>query len=142
MLAQNFMTAAELKLSEKEHAALIKVLGMLERGELIHADLTKARRLEDRPDDGEILTNHFNMDQWRNKWDCGTVACIGGTAELVGGFRFRSGENGQLGGNLDLEELCYPNIASGYADITPQEAAQALRNYLTTGKAKWEEVLD
>jgi hypothetical protein len=34
MLAQNFKTAAELDLSDAEIKALVKVLGILERGEL------------------------------------------------------------------------------------------------------------
>lgn len=32
MLAQNFKTPADLDLSDKEFASLVKVLGMLERG--------------------------------------------------------------------------------------------------------------
>ena len=37
MLAQNFLTPSDLKIKDDLHAALIQVLGMLERGELIHA---------------------------------------------------------------------------------------------------------
>lgn len=34
MLAQNFKTAADLDLADAEFEALVKVLGMLERGEI------------------------------------------------------------------------------------------------------------
>lgn len=135
MLAQNFMSAEALELTDKQHAGLIKVLGMLERDELIHdPDLTRK------------ASNGFCMDYWRtpsHHRDCGTVMCIGGWAETIGGSHFFSITAAQ-------ERLFYPlierdlppNVTSAlYRTTTTQQAATALRNFLTTGEANWAEVL-
>src|SRR5688572_5837844 len=74
MLAQNFKTAAELKLTEDERAALVTVLGMLERE--------------------EIPEHAFTMKHFRPIWtdqyakvatECGTVGCLCGWANHVSG---------------------------------------------------------
>lgn len=133
MLAQNFKTAEELFIGENEREALIAVLGMLEREELVH----------DRRKTG-ISTNGFNMECWyRQVYEpahkCGTVGCIGGWAETIGKFSFDDLTEG-------LDELFHPGCVVGdvgvdYAHITTANAATALRNYLTNGAAKWAEVL-
>src|SRR5690349_3894016 len=61
MLAQNFMKPEALGISESETAALIRVLGMLERGEI-----------------GE---QHFDMSFYQSH--CGTIGCICGWANFV-----------------------------------------------------------
>lgn len=70
MLAQNFKTTADLGITDAEIEALIKVLGMLERGELKRAKTTK-----------EKGTNLFHMGEWG--YGCGTPACIGGYVALL-----------------------------------------------------------
>jgi hypothetical protein len=129
MLAQSFKTAEELGLPEKQVEALKKTLVLLETGKLIHQKINDLFTLDER---GEY-TGHFNMQTWNKAIGCGTVCCIGGTAELIGGVEF-------LGTPDALYALFYPETAD-YQDITPSQAATALRSYLTTGKANWKEVL-
>lgn len=130
MLARNFLTPAELLLSEEEHAALVKVLGMMERGELTlvpYEEVVKGSERFVTWPPGEKFTGHFHMAVWNVKHECGTVCCIGGTAELVGGVKFGTRD-------ARLNDLFYP---SRTYDRTVDEAAHALRTYLTTGNAEW-----
>lgn len=140
MLAQNFLTPADLKIKDDLHAALIQVLGMLERGELIHARsvfnapciFTYAYK--------EKIPSLFNMNNWCLKPEdssCGTVMCIGGACEAIMKREIKEVYTPGLLG------LFHPHdVSSDYwEDITVEEAALALRNYLTTGKPKWKEVL-
>lgn len=125
MLAQNFMTASELDITDAEHGALIKTLAFLERAEARHIDIGD-------PDCG-TGPNHFNMAAW----DCGTCHCILGWARsFVGGKpHFSDLTDG-------LWDLCYPNRSAcgGLNGVTVEQAAAALRNYLTLGDAHWSEV--
>jgi hypothetical protein len=132
MLAQNFKTAKDLKITEPQREALMKTLVLMETDKLIHV-VEQSQYCEVSPQ----FTGHFNMCDWKGKIGCGTVCCIGGTAELVGAVSFQ----GKLDDNL--QKLFFPDVA--YYDywifITVDQAAQALRNYLTTGKANWENIL-
>ena len=135
MLAQSFMTADDLEISERQKDALIKTLVLLETGKLKHTQ---------RPVDGTYLgengkfTGQFNMNQWRHTYrECGSICCIGGTAELIGRVSFA-----EASGNL--HRLFYPSIlvaSNDWNHITPAQAARALRSYLTTGDARWDLVL-
>jgi hypothetical protein len=132
MLAQNFKTAADLGISEVELDALIKVLGMLERGELKHTesygDLAYEAPL------GAIVG--FNMSSYYGEGTCGTVCCIAGWAEVVGRLpRNSMAETANQG----LSALFLPGIGKCLEDIRPDKAAIALRSYLTTGDANWAE---
>lgn len=133
MLAQNFKTASALRITDAEFDALVRVLGALERGELIHV-----------PDRHETLPfpkgqSSFNMNLWNapSNEDCGTVHCIGGWAEQFGGITWG------LPRPIALTALFYPPLKAkvGYDDITTAQAAIALRNYLTHGEPRWEEAL-
>lgn len=133
MLAQSFKSADELGISGDWWSALRKTLVLLETDKLEH-----------RPDDdGRLLftskfTGHFNMNTWRNVSSCGTCACIGGTAEMVGDVSF-----GKYWSHLDtlppkLYQLFYPGGCIKYKEVGPKQAARALRSYLTTGDARWD----
>jgi hypothetical protein len=130
MLAQNFKTPAELGIKSKEFDALFKVLRMLERDELVHVDLTGDTIYSPN------MPNAFSMTMWKQETDCGTVGCIGGWAEKVGGVVFI-----RYPGALD--RLFYPGsdkVSEGY-EATPAQAAIALRSYLTTGEPCWAEAM-
>ena len=121
MLMQNFKSADELKISVAEQAALIKVLGMLERGELKHSRDSNVK--------GDFL---FNMGT--QGCGCGTPACIGGwVAHLLGenqmAYVDKQMDNGPLN---DL----YWGRMSDY--ITVDQAATALRSFLTVGDPRWD----
>lgn len=137
MLARNFLTPVELGLSDAKHAALVKVLGMMERGELILVPYAKV--VEGTNDSlcfaplGEKFTGHFHMAVWNVKHTCGTVACIGGTAELVGGVKFENECEMEVE-SIELNRLFYPSRSD---KRTIEEAAHALRTYLMTGRAEW-----
>lgn len=126
MLAQNFKTAADLCITDPELEALIKVLGMLERGDLSH-------------DGGQFDSDHgFNMGlSWEGKTGCGTVACIGGWCEIVMGVKPTTHLYRYIQGG-PLYDLYWSHVDMG---ITTDQAAIALRSYLTTGEPNWAEAL-
>lgn len=119
MLAQNFMTPAELGLDDAEFRALVKVLGMLERK--------------------EIPEKKFDMDIV-GKPDCGTPGCILGWAATVG---FTGRLLARLQGNEKVVKLFLPgqdDCFEAYQSNTSQ-AALALRSFLTTGEPRWAQAM-
>jgi hypothetical protein len=143
MLSQNFLSSADLALTSAQHAALVMVLSMLERGELVHVP-TKSRRLP-------LRHNGFSMGCWNLQQDlhlveydvtCGSVCCIGGWAELAGNVIFYGAEwDGGNSRHAALDRLFHPNCVAEWDAITPQQAAMALRSYLTIGDPHWEQCL-
>ncbi len=149
MLARTFLTTEDLGLTDIQRDALIKTLGMLERGELVHI------QGRDMPGYANVLlpsgepgfTGHFNMSYWMYQIGCGTIACLGGTSAMVAGDEHLWGdhhvEDDVPGG--PLERLFMPggiDLLYEWKDITTEQAARALSNYLTTGEARWEEILE
>jgi hypothetical protein len=134
MLAQSFQSAEDLDISEAEKDALIKTLVLMETGKLTHAPIGDGYY----PHTG-LFTGQFNMIHWNAVHSCGTVACIGGTAELVGGVSFGKKTMSE---NKQLYRLFMPDLPDAlWNEITPKQAARALRSYLTTGNAKWDEAI-
>jgi hypothetical protein len=140
MLAQNFMTASALGINDIQLDALIKVLGMLERSELEHTGVCQP------------VKNGFNMAEILHENSCGTVACLCGWAHLVSDRKaFPQVENylaerkrpGWSKLPKELFNLFFNNTGrvSSLWNIDNSQAASALRNYLTTGKPNWSEVL-
>lgn len=133
MLAQYFLAAEALGITEAEHDALVRVLGMLERGEISYheplwGDMTP----------GENFIG-FNMSRFYDRTECGTVACIGGWAEYVGKLPHKAlvMKRRDIPALMRLFEPC----CCGSDRIRPSQAALALRNYLTLGEPRWNEVL-
>lgn len=136
MLMQNFKSAAALGLTEQQKDALCKVLVLLETDKLTH---TEDYHLTGGFDEHPKFTGHFNMDSWGNyEHNCGTVACIGGTAEILAGDSIFYNGNVLTGA---LQTLFYPDIDADWVKITTSQAATALRSYLTTGDPKWAEAV-
>lgn len=132
MLAQNFKTAEELGLGEAELAAHITVLGMLERGELKHIPEPSYRKRQ----------NGFNMSFDGLETPCGTVACIGGWVAVILGDKATWGYVAGPAIDTPRRRLYWPLGGDDVMKtITTSQAAMALRNYLTTGEPRWEEVL-
>ena len=125
VLAQNFKTAQELGLADVEREALITVLRMLERE--------------------DIARDQFHMGRFQH--ECRTPACICGWAHHVSGgkaFPELSFRHGPLILHRRLSRstgtLFRLTAARGSGgDITPAQAAVALRNYLTDGEPRWAE---
>lgn len=131
MLAQNFKSAADLNISEPQFEALRKTLVLFETEQLIHTTDYKVKDLNSRE-----FTGHFNMRAWSVESECGTVRCIGGTASAVSGnhYLFRNWER-----HDGLNALFAPNKREfPWSRITPEQAATALRSYLTTGDPRWD----
>ena len=129
-LEGKFKTAAELGLSEDQRCGLIKALAYIEAGKITHINYEDTRNESDKTDSA----HRFNMGIWYDHYPCGTVCCIGGTAEMLGSvgypktkipFELRS-----LFGLVD-DEFVFMH------DITERQAGVALRGYLTTGKTDW-----
>jgi len=145
------MTAEQLNIDTELHASLIRVLKGLESGKLRH--------VPDTNDPDFISPSLFNMSVVAQPQSdhCGTVGCIGGWAyalmngKKVDGIwifdRERADNFVSNAPTEDLRELFYPGNYScqsdrwEYDNITAEQAAQALRNYLTNGRPEWEEVL-
>lgn len=140
MLAQNFKSPTDLGLTDAEQSAFILVLGLLERGELVHVTKWSGASLRK---DGQY-SGQFCMELWNDTFSsCGTIGCIGGTAEMVGNLPHGSLLD-TMKGNQKLTDLCFPGellfeagVEIDYSDITPAQAARALRSYLTTGDPNW-----
>lgn len=125
MLPQNFKTAADLNIPEKERVALTYVLGVLERG--------------------EIAPQNFDMGCPWVVHECGSIGCIGGYVGTAMGvpsitdYVYRYQRSGAL------SQLYFPRLPSGklheLAPITIDQAAAALRSFLTTGDACWNQTL-
>lgn len=132
MLAQNFKTAAELDLTAHEHDALIKTLALLDTGKLIHVP-----EIVWGGSAFESFTGHFNMNEWHAYAECGTVCCIGGTAERLSAGKVNFDEER----GSPLYELFYAERrprGMSLKDITVPQAGMALRSYLTIGDARWD----
>jgi len=134
-------TASKLKITLDERAALIKVMGWLKDG-VLHEDINGA-------------TGKFNMNTKCNALDCGTVACIGGwvylamqkiaiyaktpspvilakACDYVGSHK-----------SPELHGLYYPyQVKKDWGTITSAEAAQAIRNFLTSGDPQWASIVE
>ena len=129
VLAQNFKTAKELGLAQVEVEALITVLRMLERE--------------------DISREEFHMGHFRH--ECRTPACICGWAHHISGGKAFPELSAQLGPMILYRRFNEsPSIIALFrltsargsgGEITPTQAAVALRNFLTCGDAHWAEAM-
>jgi hypothetical protein len=136
----NFLSAEELKIDDWEHAGLVEVMRRLERGELRHIVPEHERHSTYQTPDG------FNM-AFDGVGAFGTVACIGGWVARTAGMRAEVHVQNIRPGD-PLEPLYYPTELSDPHDdrrlwykITTEQAAAAIRNFLTTGAPRWLEVV-
>lgn len=137
-----FLSHEQLHITHTQHYWLIETLKMLEGGTMrwVALEDLKIDELADLIAANQRLppgtfSNEFNMCNWTARHNCGTVGCIGGTAELIsnGVCRFE-----KIPPKLD--DLFYPKTQN-YDAIKVEEAAQGLRNYLTIGSADWRGVM-
>jgi len=121
-------TAAELGLTGPQYCWLVKTLVALEEDRLV--------------EDHRI---HFDMGTWCDTdhsvvpHGCGSVCCIGGTAELLGGPGARIVPRPPV-----LQKLFFPaaRMENNPYEATTKQAAVALRHYLTTGKEDWKMAME
>lgn len=137
MLMHSFKPAADLGISERNKEGLMKVLVLLETKKLHHIDKRTANWSERGK---RKFTGHFNMAVVVAEYDCGTAACICGTAQLLGYTSMAAAANDSP---ALMGLFCGHGRPLGMRlnDLTPAQAARALRSYLTTGDAKWAEAV-
>jgi hypothetical protein len=152
MLMQNFKPAHELSLNAAQYDALCKTLVLLETGKITHIKTDPELKSCWSLDKNNEFSGHFNMRYWggligshyyRRGYECGTISCIGGLAELVAGKPVF--HNGSSTYNPDtLHYLFNPSCipVTQWDEITTEQAAQALRNFLTTGRPNWKEIVN
>jgi hypothetical protein len=121
MLAQNFLPASALggDVTEIERDALIKTLALFERGEVTEISPAIAGH-SDAP--GFSMEFTFSI--------CGTPRCILGHADALAGLKPFGIKK------LAFVALGFPQNGRAY-DATVEQAACALRNFLTTGDPQW-----
>ena len=130
MLAQSFKSAADLNITETDHAALIKVLALMETEQMRYVP---SRELKIGRGYQEQYSGLFNMGMSFGRHECGTTNCIRGAAIAIGQAEFRDATC-----DHGLNELFYRWIG----DPNVEQGARALRNYLTFGEPKWKEVME
>jgi hypothetical protein len=130
MLARSFKTAAELQITDSEYEAALVVLRMLERGELHH--LFEDEQSHFNAWDRATIPNGFNMACSGVRTSCGTVACIGGWMAMHMKLHMRR----YVGytHSPSLRSLFWGNT---HSHTTTEQAAMAMRNFLTVGKPEW-----
>lgn len=139
MLARNFMSAADLRITDEAYEALITFLGMAERGEVKHEPLNF--NIPYNSNLNHTGTVHYiNMMMWNiTNPSCGTVSCIGGSMEILMGKDMDSNDMSRM------NELFHPMGGGGMSErwnsITIPQVSQAIRNFLATGKPNWKEVV-
>lgn len=107
MLQQNFKSADELDLPATTHQAAIKVLGMMERGE---------------------INDQFSMRIWQRPHPTDTTKC----QRCIGGWVNKEGGNCNY---FPLALTCPPDYQAD--KYTIEQATHALRSYLVTGTPDW-----
>jgi len=133
MLAQNFLTYRKLHILKKEHEALIKMLGGLERDEF---KWHRPMLYDDEP--SRPRSGNFNMEAFEQH--CGTVCCIAGWCDKLYKTHFVDKVDANWNGLDDLFVM-YGFTDDEMSQVRPIQAAMALRNYLTTGNADWNTVM-
>lgn len=143
MLAQNFKTATDLGIKDVELDALIKVLGMLERGEIPKAAFDMGRFRPYYSSEESVVA------------ECGTVGCICGWANFISnGAAFPELNELRIGDPLmrrispaarhafAMDDHTQTELTGRiWSEGTPASAAVALRSFLSTGDANWAEAL-
>lgn len=136
-----YRTAEQLTITEEQRNALIKTLKYLQAGKMKHTDgnLIDAFN-ENYQYNRKQQPKKFNLAVWMGTdladHSCGTVCCIGGTAEaLVGDKVFYNWMN-----NPKLSALFDPRNVTMHK-VKPEQAAVALHNFLATGFPHWRDAI-
>lgn len=87
--------------------------------------------------------HEFHMNHWflRGDKSCGTVGCIGGSAELLFRTRGKKPSDSSLIQLFDIDgdrwgQVCNPDYVN-YNKVSPSIAGQVIRHLAETGKVVW-----
>lgn len=122
-LKDQFKSASELGLNDLQYEGLIKVLDYFENTKVVHN-----KSIE------EIEGMTFNMGIWRMQHSCGSVCCIGGSADALMTYPTHMTLYPQYELPRECKRLFFDSLGN---DTTPKQAAVALRGYLETGRTDW-----
>jgi hypothetical protein len=134
MLQKTFKSADELGLDEDSYKVLHQVLSLLETGEISEAKFNMYII-------GIEIKRSLSVEE---KISCGTPRCILGWAEVFSKkhFTWPHPYNPQTSAQIDeLYRLFYPYHSKKAWDASTGQAAETLRNYLTTGKENWKQIM-
>lgn len=128
----------DLNISFSEWMALIGVRVMLDSGALKMVPkvgtVVSAMKFLHKHSDAHV----FHIGNAMTKAHCGTVGCIGGyMGEMMG----KNGDVFVKDSGGELNDLFYPPQWANWNRINNAVAVRVIDNFLTTGKANWEEVL-
>jgi hypothetical protein len=123
----NFLSTRQLGISKADRDALIHVLGMLERGEVVHVPDWRGYK-------GKF---GFNMLEYSDDRVCGTICCIAGWCDRLFHRNFANRHQDKKLPEALSDLFFGPADYDGMNAVTVEEAAIALRTYLTTGKSVW-----
>lgn len=125
-----FKTPKQLGVSEEQFCAIMKAAEALQSG-----------KLEQTPVGVPTLPGlTFDMSHWKCRHECGTVCCIGGSAEILSGLTYGS-LNKIADRNPGLKSLFFPREVLSWGSITPEMAAKAVINWAKTGNPQWKKVM-
>ena len=142
--------ATRIGMTPDLYDALARVADDLASGKIRHHRFP--RGLSGGMDLSTIPPGHsFNMEYWNRSESCGTVLCIAGWVEaMIGAERHLNLLYGYCDLSLELrwqlEKLYFPfnswvKAPCAWNDITPNQAAAAIRGLLATGKTDWRKAI-
>jgi hypothetical protein len=141
-----YKTAKQLTITEEQRKALIKTLKYLQADKMKHIPNTNNFTSYNEDDVYGLVRKHkpkkFNLSVWigtdlSSAHSCGTVCCIGGTAESLVGAKIFGDDWSQ---NRRLSALFSPMHVTMHK-VTPEQAAVALHNFLVTGWPHWKDAI-
>ncbi len=92
----------------------------------------------------KLMAQTLPIDMYQAASDCGAVCCIGGHMALSHGISVL-GARRYVQANESLAELFFPDRTVNYQHpgwrASAPQAAQAIINFLTTGKPDWDTVM-
>lgn len=125
-------THEELGISFREWMALFATWGVLANNIIPH-------------DDSGGRTGQHRFDINVGCYDdghCGTVSCIGGTMALAMGMNANAAARFVDNAAGGLNRLFYPATNKMWSSIEGRHAAEAIWNFLCTGKPRWDKIDD
>lgn len=135
-----FKTHEDLKITFSVWASLLATRTMLAEGLIEHDPEVSLCNV---PTNKHV----FNMNHAGAVNQCGSVSCIGGTMAIAMGIRDEAeiAQFVQDPPSLALRKLFYPcddlDMRMEMDEITPEQAVQAIDQYLTKGFPDWRSVL-
>jgi hypothetical protein len=158
MLAVSFKSDAELGISGDEHKALVAVLGMMERGEIIDFSLHAYRKVGEKGNP-QFLNMETFFGHALEKGHCGTAACLAGWSHIISdgkAFPELAMEHNLYFKGVSSTKKRYDRVESLIDRLTVEarellkidskiysshippvdEVAVALRNFMTTGNPR------